>query len=113
VSGLVLFPKKITSIKRFVDRVERGNIKLRVRTLEVERSLFRAALLQKATAYGIVACLLLNTSMIALLTVGRVFGVLQVLGGSAAYCVVRAALCLLKLRQVLRDEANRYYNSYY
>lgn len=93
--------------------MERGELKLRVRTLEVERALFRAALLQSATLWTVLGCALLNAGMFSLLIAGRrVVGVLEVFGGGFAYCAVRVALCMLKLRQVLRDESNKYYNGY-
>jgi len=112
LTGLVDFPRKITALKTLADRVESGELKLRVRTLEVERALFRAALLQRATLYGVFACMLLNSALFVFVTAGNLYGVLQLFGAGAAYALVRAVLCLLKLRQVLRDEANKYYNAY-
>jgi hypothetical protein len=108
----VNFPRKITALKKLADRVENGEVKLRVRALEVERALFRAALLQRATLYAVFACLLLNSALVSFLALGRAFWLLQLFCAGASFCAVRAALCLLKLKQVLRDEANKYYNSY-
>mmetsp|Transcript_15945 Transcript_15945/g.42961 ORF Transcript_15945/g.42961 Transcript_15945/m.42961 type:complete len:353 (+) Transcript_15945:1-1059(+) len=113
IAGLVTFPRKITTMKKFQTRLETGEIKLRVRALEVERAMFRSNLLSRACMYGIFACLAMNTVVISFLVMGRALGVLQVLGGAAAYCTIRACICLAKLRAVIRDEKNRYYNSYY
>jgi len=112
--GLVLFPRKITKLDKLADRVESGELKLRVRALEVERALFRNNLMTRATIYSVFACLLVNTACLAKLCLGRAVDAVAVpaLGAGAAYCVVRALLALAKLKRVIRDERNRYYNSY-
>lgn len=113
VRGLFDFPYKISKLQTLADRVESGELKLRVRALEVERALFRAALLQSATLWGLAGCVLLNLGVFTLLIAGRgLVGVVEIFGGGFVFCAVRAAYCLLKLRQVLRDERNKYYNSY-
>jgi len=110
--GFVTFPRKINKLQRFTNRLETGEVKLRVRALEAERAIFRANLLLKACAYAAFASLLLNLATWTSLTMGRIFGMLHVVSAGAIYCVARAVICLFKLRSVLRDEENRYYNNY-
>ena len=57
-------PNMIEDIYTIMRQLERGDLKLRVRSLEAERALSRVAIMQKATVNAIIASMLVNVGTV-------------------------------------------------
>jgi predicted unusual protein kinase regulating ubiquinone biosynthesis (AarF/ABC1/UbiB family) len=66
INQAVTQPRRTANIEDIVARLEKGDFKLRVRALEVERQLERTKLVQSSTFQAIISCLLLQTALVVL-----------------------------------------------
>lgn len=69
ISTLVTQPRRVRSVEDTANRLERGEFKLRVRSLELERMMERTKMVQANTFSAVMSGLLLNTG-ICLATIG-------------------------------------------
>uniref|UniRef100_A0A453NW67 Uncharacterized protein n=1 Tax=Aegilops tauschii subsp. strangulata TaxID=200361 RepID=A0A453NW67_AEGTS len=57
-------PDRVEKLAQIIERLEQGDLKLRVRALESERSFQRVAAVQKTIGYGVAAGSLVNLATI-------------------------------------------------
>lgn len=103
VKNLFVGPNKIDDIARFTERLENGDLKLRVRALEAERALTRVSKTGRATVLAVVGSALAN--------VGTVLTVAGPGGLAAGAAFVGAGICglgalggLLAVRKLEKKE---------
>lgn len=103
-------PRRVAGVEDVLTRLEQGDFKLRVRTLEVEREMERSMLLQQNTMTAVLAGVLLQGA-ITFATVGSglyaAVPVSRVMFGAASILAVRVPIGMRKLRQL--DEYNERY----
>ena len=94
VNQFITQPRRTAQIEDIATRLEKGDFKLRVRALEVERMIERSKLVQRNTFMAVLSCLFLNTGL-ALTTLAKdtVFG--NVLASRVVFCA--AALFALQV----------------
>ncbi|EOD24035.1 hypothetical protein EMIHUDRAFT_435521 [Emiliania huxleyi CCMP1516] len=104
VAQLVTQPRAVAGVAQRVRKLEEGDLKLRVRTLEVERMIERVELRQRFIGAGVASALLLHISLGA--TLHRLAArVVQVIAARVAWECWNAWLALKKLTvQQLRFE---------
>lgn len=81
INQAITQPRRTAEVQDIIKRLEKGDFKLRVRTLEVERQMERSKLVERNTFQAILSCLFLQTGM-CMVTVGS--------GLSAAQPISRA-----------------------
>uniref|UniRef100_A0A7C9DQL2 ABC1 atypical kinase-like domain-containing protein n=4 Tax=Opuntia streptacantha TaxID=393608 RepID=A0A7C9DQL2_OPUST len=80
----MLMPHRVHRIEKFVNQLESGDLKLRVRVLESEREAMKARILQRATLYTIFCGTLLNLGM-TLRSQGNHVGAITSLVGAGVF----------------------------
>lgn len=110
INQAITQPRRTAKIEDITSRLERGDFKLRVRTMEVERQLERSRMVQTNTFDAVLACLLLQSALSCVslgggLLATQVAG--RVLFGAAAVFGVRIPLGLFRIQQL--DKYNERY----
>jgi predicted unusual protein kinase regulating ubiquinone biosynthesis (AarF/ABC1/UbiB family) len=112
INQLVTQPRRVARTEDIIYRLERGEFKLRVRALDVERQNERAKLVQKNTFDAVLLSLFLQGG-ISLLTVGSGLSgakpISKVLFGAAAFFAAKVPMGLMKLRKL--DKYNENYGA--
>lgn len=93
-----------------ITRLERGDFKLRVRALDVERQMDRARIVQKNIFHSVLACGFLNTGILLSAVGSGPFAsklALRTIFGIAAFVGARVPLGLRELKKL--DEYNERY----
>ena len=114
INQFITQPRRTAKIEDIAARLEKGDFKLRVRTLEVERMMERNKLLQKNTFNAVLSCLFLNTGIaLASLAKETIFGTIpskiptQLAFGAAALFGLQVTRGLRKLKKL--DSYNERY----
>merc|ERR1719223_794112 len=92
INQFVTQPRRTAKVENIANRLEQGDFKLRVRSLEVERALERSRIVQSNIFSAVLSCLFLNTGIV-LSSIGKgvfsskavlrfVFGAAIVTGGT-------------------------------
>lgn len=110
VNQAITQPRRTANVEDIATRLEKGDFKLRVRALEVERQLERSKLVQKNTFDAVLAGVLLQ-SAIALASFGSGLTAAQplsrILMGVATYVGLKVPLGIFRLNQL--DKYNEKY----
>lgn len=110
INQVVTQPRRTAKVEDIVERLEKGDFKLRVRALEVERQNERSKLVLRNSYEGILLGVFFQTG-ISLLTVGSGLSGAKPLSklfmGAAAILAARVPLNILKVRQL-----DKYYERY-
>jgi len=110
IDQAVTQPRRTAKVEDITRRLERGDFKLRVRALEVERQMERAKLVQKNTFTAVVACLLLQSG-VAVVTAGSSLAystaASRLLFGAAAYMGIKVPFGIVRVKQL--DSYNERY----
>jgi predicted unusual protein kinase regulating ubiquinone biosynthesis (AarF/ABC1/UbiB family) len=110
INQAITQPRRTAHVEDIASRLEKGDLKLRVRAMEVERQLERSKLVQRNTLDAVLATLFLQTAIsVATIATGfKYVAVMQrALLGAAALFGVRLPMGLRKLR--LLDKYNERY----
>jgi predicted unusual protein kinase regulating ubiquinone biosynthesis (AarF/ABC1/UbiB family) len=110
VNQAITQPRKTAKIEDIVSRLEKGDFKLRVRAMEVERQLERSRMVQRSTFDAVLACLLLQSALSCVSLGGGLLAAQvasRVLFGAAAVLGVRIPLGLFRIQQL--DKYNERY----
>jgi len=110
INQAITQPRRTAEVQDIITRLERGDFKLRVRTLEVERQLERSKLVERNTFQAIISCLLLQAGL-AVVTAGSGLSQAQPISraffGAAAYFGLRIPLGFRQLNKL--DKYNERY----
>jgi predicted unusual protein kinase regulating ubiquinone biosynthesis (AarF/ABC1/UbiB family) len=110
VNQAITQPRRTAKIEDIATRLEKGDFKLRVRAMEVERQLERSRMVQRNTFDAVLACLLLQTALSSISLAGGLLPaqvLSRVLFGAAAVFGIRVPLGVFKLQQL--DKYNERY----
>jgi len=105
INEAITQPRRTANVEDIATRLEKGDFKLRVRAMEVERQLERSKLVQKNTFEAVLAGVLLQSAL-ALSAYGTGFAAVQpvsrILLGAAAIVGVRVPFGLVRLGKLDR-----------
>jgi predicted unusual protein kinase regulating ubiquinone biosynthesis (AarF/ABC1/UbiB family) len=110
INQAITQPRRTARVEDIASRLEKGDLKLRVRAMEVERQLERSKLVQRNTLDAVLATLFLQSAIsVATIATGFKYAVVmqRALLGAAALFGVRLPMGLRKLR--LLDKYNERY----
>jgi predicted unusual protein kinase regulating ubiquinone biosynthesis (AarF/ABC1/UbiB family) len=110
ISQAITLPRRTAKIEDVASRLEKGDLKLRVRAMEVERLMERSKLVQRNTFEAVLATLFLQSAIsVATFATGFKYVVLlqRVLFGAAAFYGARVPMGLTKIRRL--DKYNERY----
>jgi len=102
VGNLFKSPNMIEDVANFTTKLERGEVKLRVRALEAERAIERVGLTQKATVAAVVASAFVNVGTV--LAVQGVRAASTAAFGAAGFFGLVTAASLLKVKKLVKKE---------
>lgn len=103
-------PRKTAKIEDVITRLERGDLKLRVRTQEVERELERSKIIQRGTLEAVLSGVLLQVAVVLAPVGGSkrwARPVMKALFGASAFLAARLPIMFLRLRRF-----DKYYERY-
>jgi predicted unusual protein kinase regulating ubiquinone biosynthesis (AarF/ABC1/UbiB family) len=103
VGNLFKGPNMIEDTYKTIQQLERGDLKLRVRALEAERSLTRMATMQKAMMTAVVASMLVNVGTV--LSVSAMSAAAAASFTGAGFCGLLTLLNMFKVKQAEKKEA--------
>jgi predicted unusual protein kinase regulating ubiquinone biosynthesis (AarF/ABC1/UbiB family) len=103
VKNLFKGPNMIEDTHSTIRQLERGDLKLRVRSLEAERALSRVALMQKAMLAGVLASMLVNVGTVLSVSAIHTAATFSFVG--AAVCGLLTVVNLFKVKLAEKKEA--------
>jgi len=110
IDQFITQPRKAAKVEDIARRLEKGEFKLRVRSLEVERMMERSKVVQKNIFHSVLACAFLNSGIL-LSTVGKGLMAsklaLRVIFGAAIYIGIKVPLGMRELKKL--DDYNEKY----
>jgi predicted unusual protein kinase regulating ubiquinone biosynthesis (AarF/ABC1/UbiB family) len=99
IASLVQSPRRVTQVYETLNKLESGELQLRVRAVELERAMVRNTVMQRASLYAIAACCAINVGTVMTATssglsgigrfVSRFAWLLTVWFGSRAWLAIR------------------------
>lgn len=110
INQAVTQPRRTANVEDIATRLERGDFKLRVRAMEVERQMERSKMVQKSTFEAVLACLLVQGG-VAMITAGSGLYVAQpisrILFGAAGILGLKIPFGLMQIKKL--DNYNERY----
>ncbi len=103
VGNLFKGPNMIEDTYNTIQQLERGDLKLRVRALEAERSLTRMATMQKAMLAAVMASMLVNVGTVLSVSAMSVAATASFTG--AGFCGLMTLVNMFKVKQAEKKEA--------
>lgn len=110
INQAVTQPRRTAKIEDIATRLEKGDFKLRVRAMEVERQLERSRMVQRNTFDAVLACLLLQSALTCTAVGGGLVvaqAASRLLLGAAAVFGARVPLGVFRIQQL--DKYNERY----
>ncbi|KAG2659306.1 protein ACTIVITY OF BC1 COMPLEX KINASE 8, chloroplastic-like [Panicum virgatum] len=95
-------PDRVEKLAQIIERLEQGDLKLRVRTLESERAFQRVAAVQKTIGYGIAAGSLANLA--TMLYFNSIRGPATIAYSLCAFFGLQVLVSLIKVKKLDRQE---------
>lgn len=117
LASVVQSPRRVSQVAETLERLESGELQLRVRALELERAMVRNAVMQKASLHAIAACCALNMGTVLVATgaaaaSARVGLLVRGAFAAAAWCGLAAARGIRKLSKMDQGERDGNLNEY-
>jgi predicted unusual protein kinase regulating ubiquinone biosynthesis (AarF/ABC1/UbiB family) len=97
LASVVTQPRKVAYIESVLRKIETGDLKIRVRTLEIERSFKLLSIMVEMLGHGILASVLIN------MAIAGIFVTLSYVG--AAFCGIRVLVGYINLRLIQQRQA--------
>ncbi|KAF6003816.1 hypothetical protein F1559_001951 [Cyanidiococcus yangmingshanensis] len=97
LASVVTQPRKVAYIESVLRKIETGDLKIRVRTLEIERSFKSLSVMVEMLGHGILASVLINMAL------AGIFATLSYVG--AAVCGFRVLVGYINLRLIQQRQA--------
>jgi predicted unusual protein kinase regulating ubiquinone biosynthesis (AarF/ABC1/UbiB family) len=110
INQAITLPRRTAVVEDIATRLEKGDFKLRVRTMEVERQLERSKIMQRNTFEAVLAGVFLQTALVlASCGSGTIYAtpLSRVLLGAATYFGVKIPMGLIRLNKL--DKYNERY----
>nr|ACG29020.1 ATATH13 [Zea mays] len=95
-------PDRVEKLAQIIERLEQGELKLRVRTLESERAFQRVAAVQKTIGYGVAAGSLMNLA--TMLYFNSIRGPATIAYSLCAFFGLQVLIGLVKVKKLDRQE---------
>ncbi|XP_066321905.1 protein ACTIVITY OF BC1 COMPLEX KINASE 8, chloroplastic-like [Miscanthus floridulus] len=95
-------PDRVEKLAQIIERLEQGELKLRVRTLESERAFQRVAAVQKTIGYGVAAGSLVNLA--TMLYFNSIWGPATIAYSLCAFFGLQVLIGLVKVKKLDRQE---------
>jgi hypothetical protein len=115
LASVVQSPRRVSAVYDTLNKLETGELQLRVRALELERAMVRNAVMQRASMYAIAACCALNVgTVLSTASATTSAGVLgrRLAWAAAVFFGSRATLAMRKVGQLLKGEREGNLNEY-
>ena len=68
-ASIVQSPRRVSQVYETLNKLESGELQLRVRALELERAMVRNSVMQRASLFSIAACCAVNVATVLVATV--------------------------------------------
>ena len=118
LASVVQSPRRVGKVYETMSKLESGELRLRVRALELERAMVRSSVMQRASLNAIAACCALNVGTVLAATGAAAAGgrglALLMRGAWLAtlWFGARCALAIRKLEQLQKGEREGNLNEY-
>ena len=111
-ASIVQSPRRVTEVYETLNKLETGELQLRVRALELERAMVRNAVMQRASLHAIAACCALNVGTVLSATGAARGLIVRAAWAAAIWFGVACGRGIRKLDQLQKGERDGNLNEY-